>query len=74
MACAHNALEVPVRIVKQAHTVIWVFFLRVSWQQAHDGRQRRGRYRLMRGFLRSRQPAAGTAIRAREPAAVPGGT
>jgi hypothetical protein len=31
-------------------------------------------YRLMRGLLRSRQPAAGTAIRAREPAAVAGRT
>lgn len=34
----------------------------------------RVRYRLMRGLLRSRQPAAGTAIRAREPAAAAGWT
>ncbi len=31
-------------------------------------------YRLMRGLLRSRQPAAGTASRAREPAAAAGWT
>jgi hypothetical protein len=34
----------------------------------------RVRYRLVRGLLRSRQPAAGMAIRAREPAAAAGWT
>ena len=48
--------------------------LALMGDRGRDVTERGVRYPLMRGLLRSRQPAVGMAIRAREPAAAAGWT